>query len=422
MDRHTQSSPRAKEIGPRHWSALAAFLLLFALSCVVAARRTGGPQTWWDKRGPVVPHESFPADCSLCHEGEGWRSIRADFVYDHERETGVKLEGAHTSAECLRCHNDRGPVALFAARGCGGCHENVHRGQLGDNCESCHTQSDWRPNEVIAAHNRTRFPLAGAHAVAACWRCHPGAQTGNFARADTTCVACHSADLARAQNPDHAAQGWVDSCERCHLPTQWSGGGFTHNTWPLVGQHAGADCAQCHVGGVFAGTPSQCVDCHLADYQGATQPNHVTFGFPTSCEQCHTPIGWNVANFSHAGINSGCVQCHLSDYQSTNDPNHVLAGFGQTCEQCHTSTNNWNVVNFPHPQFPITSGDHNGFSCSQCHLQPNNFQSFSCTHCHDHRQSEMDDEHDDVPGYVWQSAACYQCHPDGQESVRRRGR
>ncbi len=422
MDRHTQSTPRTSELGPRHWSALAALLVLFALSCAVAARREGGPQTWWDKRGPVVPHESFPADCSLCHEGEGWRSIRADFVFDHERETGVKLEGAHQSAECLRCHNDRGPVALFAARGCGGCHENVHRGQLGDNCESCHTQADWRPNEAIAAHNRTRFPLAGAHAVAACWRCHPGAQTGNFARADTSCVACHASDLARAQNPDHAAQGWVDSCERCHLPTQWSGGGFTHNTWPLVGQHAGADCAQCHTGGVFAGTPSQCVDCHLADYQNAAQPNHVTFGFPTSCEQCHTPVGWDVANFSHAGINSGCVQCHLSDYQATNDPNHALAGFGQTCEQCHTSTNNWSVVNFAHPQFPINSGEHNNFACGQCHLQPNNFQSFSCTHCHDHRQSEMDSEHDDVNGYVWQSAACYQCHPDGQESLGRRKR
>jgi hypothetical protein len=399
----------------RHWASLAAVLVLFALSCAVASQRSGAPHSWWSERGPVVPHESFPADCSLCHEGEGWRSIRKDFVFDHEAQTGVKLDGAHRSAECLRCHNDRGPVALFAARGCAGCHENVHRGQLGDNCESCHTQVNWRPNEAIAAHNRTRFPLVGAHAVAGCWRCHPGAQSGNFARADTSCVACHAKDLARAANPDHVAQGWVDACEQCHLPTQWSGRGFTHTTWPLVGRHQDANCVQCHQGGVFAGTPTQCVDCHLADYQNANEPDHVAFGFSTQCEQCHTPAGWELANFRHTGINSGCVQCHLSDYQTATNPNHITAGFGQTCEQCHTSTNNWDSVNFPHPQFPITNGDHAGLSCQECHTTPNNYQLFSCTHCHEHRQSEMDNEHDDVNGYVWQSAACYQCHPNGKK-------
>jgi hypothetical protein len=27
----------------------------------------------------------------------------------------------------------------------------------------------------------------------------------------------------------------------------------------------------------------------------------------------------------------------------------------------------------------------------------------------------MDDEHDDVGGYVYESTACYTCHPDGEE-------
>jgi DNA-binding transcriptional LysR family regulator len=48
-------------------------------------------------------------------------------------------------------------------------------------------------------------------------------------------------------------------------------------------------------------------------------------------------------------------------------------------------------------------------------LAPSNFMSFSCTHCHEHSMREMDDEHDDVPGYVWQTQACYMCHPDGKE-------
>jgi hypothetical protein len=26
----------------------------------------------------------------------------------------------------------------------------------------------------------------------------------------------------------------------------------------------------------------------------------------------------------------------------------------------------------------------------------------------------MDDEHNDVNGYIYESNACYECHPDGQ--------
>ena len=505
---HARTNPLARPA--RLAALLGVAILAAALSCSVARRSDTPRQSWWSERGPVVPHESFPADCSLCHEGRGWTTIRSDFEFDHASRTGVALEGAHARAESLRCHNDRGPVEMFAARGCAGCHENVHRAQLGGDCESCHSQSDWRPNETVVAHARTRFPLTGAHVVAACWRCHPGAQTGNFARADTSCVGCHRDSLAAAVSPDHLAQGWVDDCERCHVPTQWSGSGFTHATWPLVGRHATALCAQCHAAGVFAGIPSQCVDCHLAEYQGANDPDHVALNISTQCQQCHTPHGWegadfphtgivsgcvnchmdeyqgtsdpdhvqagwgttceqchtntsnwHAANFAHTGVTTGCAACHMNEFQATNDPDHVLAGFGTTCEQCHNSTSNWfdadfdhtgitngcfschqsdyqqaspnhsgfpttceqchtstsswSQVNFSHAQFPITSGRHNGISCAECHTTAGNYQAFSCIDCHEHRQSEMNSEHQSVPAYVWESGACYQCHPNGQE-------
>ena len=37
----------------------------------------------------------------------------------------------------------------------------------------------------------------------------------------------------------------------------------------------------------------------------------------------------------------------------------------------------------------------------------------SCIDCHAHQRGDMADEHDDVPGYVWQSQACLTCHPNG---------
>jgi hypothetical protein len=191
--------------------------LLFWVSCGTLAPRQG-----WDRRqGPVVPHDSFPAECSLCHTGNDWNTLRADFRFDHEAETGVPLRGAHADAQCLFCHNDRGPVARFAARGCGGCHEDVHQGQLGAACTSCHDERSWRANGQFELHDRKRFPLVGAHAAVACWRCHEGAQVGNFAGASRNCEVCHADDIGRSVTVNHVAQGLTTNCQRCHVPIRW---------------------------------------------------------------------------------------------------------------------------------------------------------------------------------------------------------
>ena len=56
-----------------------------------------------------------------------------------------------------------------------------------------------------------------------------------------------------------------------------------------------------------------------------------------------------------------------------------------------------------------------GHACIECHLVPDNFSTFSCTHRHEHDQVDMDEEHKDVNGYVWQSNACPSCHPHGKQ-------
>jgi len=199
---------------------------VMALACTFApVKSTIAPvQGWRQDRGPVVPHDKFPADCRLCHTGSGWSTIKDDFHFAHEAETGFALRGAHATAQCLRCHNDRGPVTWFSARGCSGCHEDWHRGTLGTQCDDCHEETRWQTNGMIARHALTRFPLTGAHAGAACWRCHPNADTGIFKRASTECVNCHQAALARAVNPpNHQVFGFVTNCQRCHSPVQWQG-------------------------------------------------------------------------------------------------------------------------------------------------------------------------------------------------------
>lgn len=204
------------------WAGLALTLLLLVAACIAQGTGFSKQHLWWSGLGPVLPHDTFPGDCAQCHVGKDWQTLVNDFKFDHEAQTGVPLNGAHARAQCLLCHNDRGPAAVFQARGCAGCHEDIHQGQLGPNCTRCHQENTWQPQNQISLHARTRFPLVGVHASTACHRCHPGIETGKILPADPECLTCHQKDLARANNPNHIGLGWVDRCNRCHLPRTWN--------------------------------------------------------------------------------------------------------------------------------------------------------------------------------------------------------
>jgi Cytochrome c3 len=413
---------------------LGALLLVGAAGCLTARRPDSvRPQDWWHERGPVIPHDTFPTDCSLCHTSENWTVIRDDFVFDHAAETGVPLLGAHLAAECLRCHNDRGPVQAFSVRGCAGCHEDAHQGTLGSECRTCHTEADWQPFGQVAEHARTRFPLIGAHTALLCIECHAGAPEGNFSRQDIACVSCHQQDLAQATTPDHQAQGWIERCDRCHIPTTWAGAGFSHAFFKLSGGHGGLQCTDCHVGGSFTGTPGSCVGCHLTAYQATTAPDHQAAGFSTQCAQCHTIKGWQGAVFDHSsfpltgehagaacadchpgglykGTPSSCFACHQVDYETTANPDHAAAGYGKQCQTCHT-TASWRNVSLEHSTFPLT-GKHLKAACLDCHVDgifagtPS-----TCVSCH---QSDYDGTTSPDHTAAGFPTTCQSCHGTGK--------
>ncbi|MFT4541877.1 MAG: hypothetical protein ACI841_002238 [Planctomycetota bacterium] len=214
--------------GPRPLALTIGFFLCMAITaCLARQQHSAVKHGWWQGLGPVLPHDSFPADCGLCHLEGSWQELRLDFEYNHQLETGVELRGVHTEAQCLRCHNDRGPVDMFAERGCMGCHEDIHQGTLGADCASCHGEHDWRPKGQVARHFQTRFPLIGVHATTDCRRCHLGAEVGRFVPTDTECASCHQQDLVNANDPNHVGLGYIDRCDRCHTPTNWNHVSFT---------------------------------------------------------------------------------------------------------------------------------------------------------------------------------------------------
>jgi hypothetical protein len=237
----------------------------------------------------MVPHTTFPRDCSYCHEPEHWQKIRTDFHFDHLKETGFELVGAHDRAACLRCHNDRGPVKIYVERGCGGCHPDPHKAAESQDCSRCHNQENWDATGFAADHAGTRFPLMGIHAITPCESCHLRAPVGDYKNTPAECHLCHQPEVARAV-PNHPINGWQRGCERCHSPMSWRAEGFNHGFFPLTGGHANLSCLQCHPNGRVAGTSPECFACHRNDYLNA--PNHVSQNRSTNCLLCHNTTAW----------------------------------------------------------------------------------------------------------------------------------
>ena len=166
--------------------------LVMAAAVVVLSCRVGAPKHNWNGQwGPIPAHKTFPGDCGICHVGDRWQVVRRDLSFDHEKETGYRLEAAHARAACLRCHNDRGPVAAYVARGCGGCHGNPHASTLGSDCESCHSLASWKPVKPAAGDVPMRFHLIPAHAVPPCATCHVEPGVGRPQTGPAQCGPCH---------------------------------------------------------------------------------------------------------------------------------------------------------------------------------------------------------------------------------------
>jgi hypothetical protein len=152
----------------------------------------GVPLSGWDQKwGPAPSHQTFPGDCRMCHlEGKGG-APRQDFAFDHTREAQYRLAGAHAQAACLRCHNDKGPVAAYVARGCVGCHDDPHASALGTDCKSCHDQVSWKPRRSAARDVQIRFHRIPAHATPPCASCHVEAGVGRAQVGPAQCGPCH---------------------------------------------------------------------------------------------------------------------------------------------------------------------------------------------------------------------------------------
>jgi hypothetical protein len=241
------------------------------------------------------------------------------------------------------------------------------KGRAATECSSCHTQRSW--SEVTFAHDRTGFPLAGAHAKTSCRACH---RVDFKTQLANTCAGCHR---------DRHAGEFGTHCEGCHTESDWrvtlfGGEGHRRTAFPLLGKHAAIPCHECHGDmrdRTFLRAPLQCDGCHRADYEraAASSIDHVAAGFSTDCQSCHTSWSFAPARF----------EAH---------------------DRC----------------FRIATGAHAALRCQQCHSRVAGLavsgscrtQTTTCASCHAHQCAKSDAQHATVMGYACVSQKCAECH------------
>jgi hypothetical protein len=218
--------------------------------------------------------------CADCHQEQAWKTAPR---FDHDR-TKFQLRNAHAAkaVKCRDCHE-----TLKSYRGtrteCLSCHrrDDKHQGTLGEKCEQCHRDVNWRIDRFD--HAKTRFPLAGRHLVISCQSCHTSLR---FKEAPGDCYSCHRKD-------DHHKGTLGVQCATCHNVRAWPLWDFNHdrNTkYRLEGRHVSVACIACHArpappGKPIAAVGNDCYSCHRKDdtHEGR---------FGRRCEQCHLPQNW----------------------------------------------------------------------------------------------------------------------------------
>ncbi len=137
--------------------------------------------------------------------------------------------------------------------------------------------------------------------------------------------------------------------------------GAVHAFYPLTGAHALLQCQDCHVEGVYAGTPNLCSTCHAA----VRPAGH----YSGECALCHSPNAWLPATFNHQAVGAtNCQQCHANKRPA----NHYA---GQ-CSACH-ATAAWLPATFNHAAAAASD-------CQSCHTnkRPANHYAGQCSACH----------------------------------------
>ena len=303
-----------------------------------------------EEHGPQFRARADGGDCQACHTEQAFKPATYRLA-EHNAST-FPLTGKHASTPCARCHSGAHTAVNYRPRhsGCIDCHLDAHKGQFQDShwknaCQLCHGTGGFRPSTFqLVNHQKTRYPLSGAHEAVPCGDCHKAGPQGalRFRFPSTECTQCH-------EDPHGFKEG--ADCASCHGIHQWRlVERFDHSRtrFPLEGAHRAVVCASCHKPRLsvvartvpFQGTPMQCGACHEDPHAG----QFTVVARQSGCELCHSPVRWRPAQFDHdasfpltgAHREVACRQCHPLVETAGDRPIFRYRGTPRKCSACHT--------------------------------------------------------------------------------------
>ncbi|MES1209174.1 MAG: cytochrome c3 family protein [Pseudomonadota bacterium] len=325
--------------------------------------------------GPLArPHSGLEGleKCSKCHQ--------------EQKGLSAKL--------CLACHTE---VEARIAKGAG-FHGRMPP-DTRDVCQSCHpdhrgldfAMTEWPGGRDHFDHQKTGWPLKGAHAKTRCDDCHQKplivdasirrlldrfpkqvTQLGLSERCDSCHFDEHRGQLGR-------------ECAKCHDEKAWKPEpGFDHQktAYPLLGKHKDVPCAKCH---------QNLTDEHFVA-TAVPRPRAATF--------------MEMKPIDH----KTCESCHDDPHKGT---------LGPACASCHSEID-WKIIKtvkdrdttfHDKTRFPLRGG-HIGVPCRSCHGpfpgQPAKFKGLAFAACSDcHQDAHLGQIKPTPPAKV---AACDGCH------------
>lgn len=223
--------------------------------------------------------ENYGTKCEACHTEKDWKTL----IFDHQRDTKYPLRDKHIQVKCKSCHAPEKPLyGQKLESTCISCHRknDVHKNQLGQKCETCHTEESWtktRFNHQLMSS----YPLLGRHALVTCKKCH---SPPTYKDASKECFACH-------EKEDTHKRRLGTECQTCHTTRSWQAWDFDHNKtgFKLDGPHekVAGKCVDCHRKPMDrkVQTPTACGGCHYREdvHSGS---------FGDRCDRCHSGDDW----------------------------------------------------------------------------------------------------------------------------------
>lgn len=394
-------------------------------------------------------HADKKDNCGRCHSDHNGRPFELVYWprdidnFDHI-ETGYSLTGKHKDVKCNQCHTKEFIVGeeirqwaqkytdfptldrtfLGLSQECNVCHEDIHKDDTSDKCQSCHNTTDWKQVRDTFDHDQARYILTGAHRTTECEKCHPPLPNASKPVMQLTglvfknCIPCHE---------DVHKDEVSDDCKSCHNTVDWKTAQdeFDHNRarFILTGAHKKVACEKCHdktpeetekVWTLTGMAFDNCSRCHKDVHKGS---------YGNTCETCHTTVDWkqdlkpfdhNKTDYPLKGKHSNlkCAACHTPESQGKlpkfgrcldchvdkHDGQFVRRQDQGDCKACHT------VNGFKPTTFTLSMHQAIRFTLKGSHL------AVPCSACH---EPYLMRNGESTTRFVWQQIpGCDQCHKD----------